>query len=289
MSIKKNILVTGANGQLGKEFAQLANQYGSYNFTFVSKVDLLIDDYERVESFFKSNQFDICINCAAYTAVDKAESEPEKAFAVNAFGASNLAVFCEYHKMQLFHFSTDYVVDGTHTTPITEDAITNPQTVYGRSKLKGEQLVLQINPSAIIIRTSWVYSQYGNNFVKTMLRVMKEKESINVVDDQIGCPTYAADLANAVMQIIETNTSNTNGGIYNYCNEGSISWYQFAAAIKQFVNSNCIVHPIATAQYPTAAKRPTYSVLNTALIKNSFGVIIPSWSDSLQKCLQLLN
>jgi dTDP-4-dehydrorhamnose reductase len=288
MSSKKTILVTGANGQLGKEFAELAKQYSSYNFIFVSKEALPIDDYEAVENFFNNNQFDICINCAAYTAVDKAEGEVEKSFSVNAYGASNLAVFCEYYKIQLFHFSTDYVFDGTHTKPITEDAMPNPQTVYGQSKLKGEQLVSQINPGSVIIRTSWVYSQFGNNFVKTMLRLMKEKESINVVNDQIGSPTYAADLANAVMQIIETNSHNNKGGIYNYCNEGCISWYQFALAIKQITNSNCVVRPITTAQYPTPAKRPNFSMLDTGLIQKTFGLNIPSWQQGLHQCLQLL-
>lgn len=280
----KNILVTGAGGQLGKEFGVLAAKYPQYHFNFVTKEDLPIEDAEAVKAFFTQHHIDCCINCAAYTAVDKAEAETEKTFLINATAAGTLAAICNQYKASFIHFSTDYVFSGNGTQPYKETDSVNPVSIYGQSKLKGEELVLQNNPEAVIIRTSWVYSQFGNNFVKTMLRLMRERESISVVNDQIGCPTYAADLAAAVMQLLEKNT----GGIYHYCNEGVISWYNFAVAIKEFTSSNCVVNPIPTSQYPTPAKRPHYSVLDTTFIKKTFGITIPNWKDSLQQCLQLL-
>ncbi len=289
MANNTTILVTGANGQLGKEFRALAVKYPQYHFLFTGKEDVSIEDVTSVKKYFEDNVIHYCINCAAYTAVDKAESETEKAFLINATAVGNLAAICATYKTQLFHISTDYVFDGTNNNAYTEIDSTKPVSVYGSSKLKGEQLVLQNNTSAIIIRTSWVYSSFNNNFVKTMLRLMKEKESINVVDDQLGCPTYAADLATCIMTIIINPTiPNIKYSIFNYCNAGVISWYQFALAIKKLSNSNCLVNPITTSQYPTAAKRPQYSVLDTSLIKNTFGIVIPHWEESLKKCLQLL-
>jgi dTDP-4-dehydrorhamnose reductase len=285
----KTILVTGANGQVGNEFRVLAEKYPQYNFLFAGREDFAIEDFTAVKKYFAANTINFCVNCAAYTAVDKAETEKENAFLINTAAAGNLAAVCAAHNTQFIHISTDYVFDGTGTQPYKETNATNPIGVYGQSKLKGEELVLQNNPAAIIIRTSWVYSSFGNNFVKTMLRLMKERESINVVDDQLGCPTYAADLANAIMQIInKCATLNLQYSIFNYCNQGTISWYDFAVAIKELTKSNCMVNPIPTSQYPTPAKRPQYSVLDTALIKNTFCVAIPEWKESLEKCLQMI-
>ena len=288
MAADKTILVTGANGQLGKEFRALAIQYPQYNFLFTGKEELPVNDNEAVKKYFTNHQINFCINCAAYTAVDKAETEKEKAFSINADAIADLAFVCKTFNVQLIHISTDYVFDGTAQQPYTETDATNPVSIYGQSKLKGEELALQNNPSVIIIRTSWVYSSYGNNFVKTMLRLMKEKDSINVVNDQLGCPTYAADLAMAIMQKIKSKKSKENPGIYHYTNAGITNWYEFAVAIKNITGSNCTVNPIPTTQYPTAAKRPAYSVLDTTKIKEAFNIIIPDWKDSLQHCLALL-
>jgi len=292
----KTILITGANGQLGKEFRALAASYPQYQFLFATRDELSIENFELVKKYFAEHSIRFCVNCAAYTAVDKAETESDTAFSINADAVGNLAAVCEINKVQLIHISTDYVFDGTANHPYKETDVTNPVSVYGRSKLKGEQLALENNPSAIIIRTSWVFSSFGNNFVKTMLRLMKERESINVVNDQLGCPTYAGDLAVCIMEVIKKcsmfnvqyNPERSRRAIFNFCNAGTISWYQFALAIKELSGSNCIVNPIPTSQYPTPAKRPQYSVLDTTKIKEEFAVTIPEWKQSLKKCLGLL-
>jgi dTDP-4-dehydrorhamnose reductase len=290
MAAHKTILVTGANGQLGQEFRAIALLYPQYNFLFTGKDDLAIENFETVHNFFSTKNISFCINCAAYTAVDKAETEIDKAFLINATAVENLASVCKQYQAQLIHISTDYVFNGNSQQAYKETDNTNPASVYGQSKLKGEQLALIKNPSTIIIRTSWVYSSFQNNFVKTMLRLMKEKESINVVNDQTGCPTYANDLAKCIMSIVAQNETLPNKhAIYNYCNQGAISWYQFATTIKELTNSSCIITPIPTSQYPTPAKRPLYSVLNTSLIQSTFAIEIPQWKHSLQKCLQLLS
>ena len=292
--MKKNdqpvILVTGSTGQLGNELKNIAADHPAYIFLLTAREDLPIDDFTAVENYFTGHQIDYCINCAAYTAVDLAEREKEKAFLINGLAVGNLAKMCHVHNVQLLHISTDYVFDGTARQPYKETDITNPINSYGESKLKGEQLALQYNPSTIIIRSSWLYTSFGNNFVKTMLRLMKERESINIINDQAGCPTYAADLAKIIMQII-ANLPIANLPlplVFNYTNAGITNWYEFAMAIKQFSGSNCVIDPIATAQYPTAAKRPQYSVLDTTKIQEVFHISIPNWKDSLQKCLQLL-
>jgi len=286
----KNILVTGANGQLGKEMQVIASTVTAYNFLFVTKEELSIDNIDAVKYLFSKNNIDACINCAAYTAVDKAETETATAFLVNADAVGNLATLCKEYNALFIHVSTDYVFDGTASVPYTEDHPVNPVNAYGTSKLKGEELAFKNNPSSIIIRTSWVYSSFGNNFVKTMLRLMNERESINVVDDQLGCPTYAADLAAAILKIIDqTFIDKIKPGIYNFSNKGVINWYQFATAIKELSGSHCIVNPIPAVKYPTPAKRPQYSVLDTTKIQQTFNVTIPEWKDSLMKCLQLLN
>lgn len=282
------ILVTGANGQLGNEFRVLTPAFPEYDFLFVTKEALDISDAAAIEKYFADHTIDHCINCAAYTAVDKAEAEAATAFLINAEAVANLAKACKADNTQLIHISTDYVFDGTADQPYKETDPTNPVSVYGRSKLKGEELATQHCPSTIIIRTAWVYSSFKNNFVKTMLRLMKEKDSLNVVSDQVGCPTYAADLALALMQVIDSGKSSVNSGIYHFSNAGITNWYEFAIAIKKLSGSDCIVNAITTDQYPTAAMRPAYSVLDTTKIKKTFGVSIPKWEDSLERCLALL-
>lgn len=284
------ILVTGANGQLGKEIQVAAAAYPQFNFLFAGKEELSIDKKESIDNYFNLHNIDFCINCAAYTAVDKAETEKELAFAINAEAVGHLAVACKAADAGFIHISTDYVFDGTGTAPYKSTDLTNPVSVYGKSKLLGEELALANHPDAIIIRTSWVFSSFANNFVKTILRLMKERDSINVVSDQFGCPTYAADLAQAILQIIQQYpVADMPQQIFNYSNQGVISWYDFAVAIKELTNSKCIVTPIPTSQYPTPAKRPHYSVLDTSAIKNTFQLQIPNWKTSLQKCLALLN
>lgn len=289
-SFKKTILVTGSGGQLGMELRNLSAQYPNYKFLFTSKEDLPIDDFKLVKKYFEKQQIDHCINCAGYTAVDKAESEKDKAFNINADAAGNLSSICKAHQAQLIHISTDYVFDGSAAIPYKEVDRVNPINIYGASKLRGEELILNNNSSAVIIRTSWVYSSYANNFVNTMLRLLKEKETINVVSDQYGCPTYAADLAVAIMTIVDKEDGvNSAKGIFNFCNEGIITWYDFAKAIKKFIKSSCIINPIPSSEYPTPAKRPQYSVLDTTKIKDTFDITIPKWEDSLHKCLELNN
>jgi dTDP-4-dehydrorhamnose reductase len=288
LSNKPTILVTGANGQMGNEFQVLTTDFPDYQFLFVTKEDLSIADTAAVENYFSAHSIDFCINCAAYTAVDKAETEETNAILINATAVATLAAVCKKNNAQLIHISTDYVFDGTANQPYKETDITKPVSVYGKTKLQGEELAMQNAPSTIIIRTAWLYSSFKANFVKTMLRLMKEKESINVVSDQFGCPTYAADLAAAIMQIIASNKSKENAGIYHYSNAGITNWYEFAVAIKELTGSNCVVNPIPTSQYPTPAKRPAYSVLDTAKIKEVFAVAIPDWETGLEKCLDLL-
>ena len=293
---KKTILVTGAGGQLGNEMQVISSAYTEYYFLFVTKEDLAIDDTVAVKKYFAGHTIDYCVNCAAYTAVDKAETEKEKAYQVNAEAVGNLAMVCREYSATFIHISTDYVFDGTATVPYKEDHPTSPVNLYGASKLKGEALAMQNNPHSIIILTSWVYAAFGNNFVKTMLRLMSERESINVVSDQQGCPTYAADLAAAIMQIIIQirqspailNNSLSPSAIFNYSNTGATNWHEFAMAIKEISRSKCIVNPIPALQYPTPAKRPQYSVMDTTKIRQTFNLAIPEWKDSLEKCLKIL-
>ena len=287
MGNKINILVTGADGQMGSQFREMAAHYPLLQFTFTDKGSLPITDAEKVTAFFSSHSFEYCINCAAYTAVDKAESDQDAAFEVNAIAAANLALHCRKNNTVFIHISTDYVLDGTNSKGYIETDATNPINVYGASKLKGETLALNNHPGSIIIRTSWVYGVHGNNFVKSMLRLMREKDRIAVVNDQFGCPTYTADLAVAILHII-TRNEQPQQGIYHFCNSGSTTWFEFATAIKLFAKSTCKVDPINTSEYPTAAKRPTYSLLDTEKIRQVFEVKTPYWKDSLQECVALL-
>jgi len=287
---KQKILVTGANGQLGMELRQLASQYTQYDFIFLSRSELAIEQPESAKRLFQLHRPDFCINCAAYTAVDKAESEKENAFLINGEAVGALAAASKENNCRFIHISTDYVFDGTATVPYKEDAKTNPQSVYGASKLLGEQNAMKENPGSIIIRTSWVYSEFGKNFVKTMLRLMSEKKEVGVVNDQFGSPTYAADLAETIMQIISKagthDSALTTHGIFHFSNEGVISWYDFAIAIKEITGSHCKVNPIPTSEYPTPAKRPAYSALDKTKIQQTFGVKLYDWKGSLSTCIR---
>ncbi|HLK28321.1 MAG TPA: dTDP-4-dehydrorhamnose reductase [Puia sp.] len=280
---KPIILVTGANGQLGKELQVASANFPEYEFIFLSRNEMPIDDKKRIQEYFQKYQPSFCINCAAYTAVDKAESDKDAAFLMNAEAVGFLAAVCKSFNTNLVHISTDYVFNGNSSTPLKEDDLTNSVNVYGASKLKGEELAFKNNEQTIIIRTSWVYSEFGNNFVKTMIRLMNEKESVSVINDQIGSPTYAADLAEVILQIIKSNKFSP--GIYNYSNQGQISWFDFAIAIKEMIGSNCKVNPIPTSQYPTPAKRPHYSLLDKSKISAVYSVEIKDWKSSLAFCI----
>lgn len=286
MVVKQKILVTGANGQLGQELQALADQFAVFDFIFLTREELSIQDQTAVESIFDKYVPQYCINCAAYTAVDKAETDRDNAFLVNADGAANLAAASKKYNTRLVHISTDYVFDGKGTTPYSVEAPTAPQGVYGESKLAGEKRVIQQNDQSVIIRTSWVYSAFGKNFVKTMLRLMSEKPEINVVSDQVGSPTYAADLAKAIMQII--SSGDWHPGMFHYSNAGIISWYEFANAIKEISQSNCVVNAIPGSAYPTPAKRPAYSAMDLSKIEEVYGIRPPQWRDSLSVCIEAI-
>ena len=283
-----NILITGSKGQVGSELQALHLQYPLYKWVFTDKEELDITDAQAVQQCIKQHKPTWIINAAAYTAVDKAETEQTLAYALNADAVKNLAQAAYQHNAAFIHISTDYVFDGKNKIPYTETDTPNPNSVYGASKLLGEQYAIAEKPSSIIIRTSWVYSEYGKNFVKTMMRLMQEKDKISIVNDQQGCPTYAADLAKAIINVIVCcDTKNTMpSGIYHYCNTGIITWYDFAVAIKAMIKSNCDIEAISTEQYPTPAKRPVYSALDAIKICCTFALQIPYWKDSLQKCIQ---
>ena len=284
------ILVTGSAGQLGSEIKFLSKNFSPYKFVFTSRKELRIENSESLQSFFGTNKIDYCINCAAYTAVDKAESEKEMAFSINAEAVGDLARICLVNQTKLIHISTDYVYDGSSDIPLKEDDKLAPINVYGLSKLKGEELALKNNPSTLIIRTSWVYSSYGNNFVKTMLRLFNDKEEINVINDQLGSPTYAADIADVIMKLIcKIEEGNSINGILNYCNSGVTNWYEFAKEIKILTNSKCKINPIPTSSYKTDAKRPHYSVLDTSKIQKLLHLKIPNWKESLKKCIEMIH
>jgi len=277
----EKILVTGAKGQLGSELSLLSTKYSQYAWFFADRTQITLDNLEVLKKQLDAIQPDIILNCGAYTAVDKAESEKEIAFTVNCSAVELIAKYSSENNVKLIHISTDYVFDGFSSVALNEEAETNPINIYGASKRAGEAACVKENPNSIIIRTSWVYSKFGNNFVKTMQRLMQEKESINVVNDQIGSPTYAADLAQAIMNILES--SNWIPGIYNYSNEGEISWYEFALSIKEFGGYNCYIEGIPSASYPTPAKRPDFSLLDKKKIKTIYNLDVPNYKDSLKK------
>lgn len=281
----KSVLVTGANGQLGQEFQVLGKHNENYDFTFVGRDELDLANHEAIADYFEGRSFDAVINCAAYTGVDKAESEPDTANAVNHRAVEALAHIAKAKGMALLHFSTDYVFDGSNYKPYTENEPTNPQGVYGQTKCDGEEAMMAINPpNSAIIRTSWVYSEFGANFVKTMLRLGGERDKLGVVWDQVGTPTYAADLAAFILDILPRLQSE-GCEVYHYSNEGVCSWYDFAKAVFELSGVPCQVDPIGTKDYPTPATRPHYSVLDKQKIKSAFGLKIPYWRDALGECL----
>ena len=287
------ILVIGKSGQLGQSINKIvSNTQSSNEFVFVGRNELDLSNENNVASYFENNDFDIIINCAAYTAVDKAESEVELANQVNHLGVKQLAQIANKQKAKLIHISTDYVFDGENDEPYLESNITNPINTYGKTKLAGEQAVLvAMQYGAIIIRASWVYSEYGHNFVDTMLILGKERDELNVVSDQIGSPTYAGDLARAILHIIQTEVflnSSQETQIYHYSNEGICSWFDFAKEIFAFANIQCTISPIITEQYPTPAQRPTNTLMDKDKISQTFGVNIPYWKESLKTCIEIL-
>lgn len=287
------ILVTGANGQLGQCFRQLAPLFPQHQFLFAGSADLDVSNRRAVLAFFKKHPVSWCVNCAAYTAVDKAESEPALARKINVTGPKNLGEACALAGVPLVHFSTDYVYHGSRNLPLTETDPVQPKGVYARTKLAGERAALKIHPLTMVVRTSWVYAAHGHNFVKTMLRFGAERPELRVVFDQIGTPTYAPDLASATLQVIDSVQNGTVsreqiGGIWHYSNEGVTSWYDFAVAIFELANLPCRVQPIESSQYPTPAQRPPFSVLNKGKIKTTFGLQIPHWRESLKVCLHTI-
>ena len=283
----EKILITGSNGQLGSEFKSLANSFSEFAFTFSDRSDFDITDLDSVREFVQKRAFAIIINCAAYTAVDKAETEKDLAYSINAKATGNLALAAKEFNVKFVHVSTDFVFDGSIARPLIENDEVNPLNVYGSSKLEGEKLAFDKNPDSLIIRTSWVYSSFGNNFVKTIIRLCKERESLNIIFDQIGTPTYAKDLAQVILKIV--GGKDWVPGIYHYSNEGVASWYDFSIAIRDLSGLKTLIFPIETSQYPTPAIRPKYSVLNKKKVKDTFKLSIPYWRDSLSECLRLLN
>lgn len=284
--MNKKILITGANGQLGSELKVLSKIYTQFEWVFTDWEELNLCDLDNLALSLAKINPQIIINCAAHTAVDKAESEAQLSDVLNHQSVAEMAKWSYENNCQLVHISTDYVFDGTASTALNEEAMPNPINVYGVTKLAGEKACLRENPEAIIIRTSWVYSSFGNNFVKTMSRLMQERDSLNVVNDQIGSPTYAGDLAQAIMTIITHEM--WQAGIYHFSNEGEISWFEFALAIQETGGFDCTIGGIPSSAYPTPAKRPQYSLLDKTKIKETFGVVVPEYRTSLAKCMSLL-
>jgi dTDP-4-dehydrorhamnose reductase len=287
---KPLIVVTGKNGQLGSELQLLAPSFDAqYDFLFVDRAVLDLSSNDSIDNFCSAHKPSVIINCAAYTAVDKAETDRDAAFQINAVAVGKLAAYCKAIGALFITVSTDYVFDGNGTSPYLPSDTTDPINYYGASKAEGEKLAVTNNPESIIIRTSWVYSRFGNNFVKTMIRLMGERPSLNVVGDQIGAPTYAADLAAAIMHIVgQKAAGNKQKGIYHYSNSGAISWYDFAVAIGEMIHSNCVVAKIGSEAFPTPAKRPHYSLMDCSSIIQDFGVEQPEWKESLAVCIPLI-
>jgi len=283
-----NILITGSDGQLGSEIRAVSGLYANYHFIFTDVKELDITDTGQVETFFNLNNIDVVVNCAGYTAVDRAEQEQEKAMQINRDAVANLVQACKQYDAYLIHISTDYVFDGKGQKPYRENDRTNPGTSYGRSKLAGEEAMMNCLEKGMIIRTSWLYSSFGVNFVKTILKKGAETGKLDVVNDQFGCPTYAKDLAGAILEILPKALSIYRFEIYHYANEGECSWFEFAQAAVKLANITCQVNPVTSVEYPKPAPRPSYSVLDKTKIKEDFGLFIPGWKESLKQCLVAL-
>ena len=278
--MNKNILITGSNGQLGSEIGVLSKT-SRHSFFFTDVAELDITDKSAVDIFVTENKIDILVNCAAYTHVDKAEEDTETADKINHLAVKNLSEVCAENKLMLIHISTDYVYDGTKNTPYVESDPTTPLGIYGRTKLDGENAVIHSGCDYLIIRTSWLYSSFGNNFVKTMRRLTAEKESLKVVFDQVGTPTYAGDLANTILDIIDSEKIDGNSGIYHFSNEGVCSWYDFAIEIRDLFKNECDIQPCHSDEFPSKVTRPNFSVLDKTKIKETFDLKIPHWKTSL--------
>lgn len=280
------ILVTGSNGQLGNEIRVASTLYSGFQFLFTDVADLDICDKNALSHFVSEYAVDAIVNCAAYTAVDKAEEDVELCYRINRDAVRNIAEVAVLHQLKVLHVSTDYVFDGTSYVPLTEEMPTAALGVYGKSKLEGELELQAICPDSVIVRTSWLYSSFGANFVKTMIKLGSERDVLNVIFDQVGTPTYAADLAQAILKVLSSPIFVP--GIYHYSNEGVCSWYDFTKKIHKFAGVSCLVNPIETKDYPTRTPRPHYSVLNKAKIKSVYGIEIPYWEDSLAVCISKL-
>lgn len=283
------VLITGSNGQLGNELRELSSEYPRFKFLYTDVEELDITDEASVNEFFAVNLPDVIINCAAYTAVDKAESEENIAFLINATATEYLSKASAKHSALMVHISTDYVFDGKVFSPYKETNETNPISVYGRSKYAGELAIHLNSIKALIIRTSWLYSAFGNNFVKTIIKYSKDRGLLNIVSDQIGTPTYAKDLARTILEILPSATTSSGVEVFHYSNEGVASWFDFAKAIVEYSGIECQINPISTKDYPLPATRPFYSVFDKSKIKKQFSLEIPYWRDSLKDCIRRLN
>ncbi|MCK5822245.1 MAG: dTDP-4-dehydrorhamnose reductase [Bacteroidales bacterium] len=286
------LLITGANGQLGMSLQKVADQFPEFSFIYTDQTELDITSYDAICALIREERIEGIINCAAYTAVDKAEDQIDLAFLINEKGSLNLAKACKETACTFLHISTEYVFSGEGFRPYLSSEPTNPSSVYAKSKAAGEAAIMKINPDGWIVRTSWLYSEFGQNFVKTMLRLGNEREQLNVISDQIGSPCYATDLALAILNIFKhklNNSENSNGiSIYHYANSGCASWFDFTKAIMEFGKLECTITPIPSEMYPLPATRPFYSVLNTDSTARDFGISIPYWRDSLKNCIEIL-
>jgi len=280
------ILITGSHGQLGNEMQQAATRFPAFRFIYTDVEDLDICDKAALDAFVKANAVNVIVNCAAYTAVDKAEDDVELCYKINAEAVRNIGEVAHQNGLKVVHVSTDYVFDGTNYVPYSEDQAVSPNTVYGKSKLAGEQALMETCEQAVILRTAWLYSSFGNNFVKTMIKLGTERDSLNVIFDQIGTPTYAADLADTILKILSHETFTP--GMYHFSDEGVCSWYDFTKTIHRIAGITCDVRPIETKDYPARTPRPHYSVLNKAKIKATYGITIPHWEESLERCMKIL-